>query len=131
MIMEITEPTTMRAAPSTSVRHASAPARNVTMQVETHNLDADHESNQDDASDRRGDKGLIRKLAACSLFQDYRYAFGEATGLPLALRSVEDWQLAHANDRHQNAFCALVARNNHSCAGCLRMQQQVCNTANG
>jgi len=81
--------------------------------------------------DSRGDKELVRKLAAGALFQDYQHAFGEATGLPLALRSVEDWQLAHATDRHQNGFCALVAQSNHSCAGCLQMQQRVCSTANG
>jgi len=79
----------------------------------------------------KNDKDLIRKLAASTLFQDYQQAFGEATGLPLSLRSAEDWQLAHASGRHQNSFCALVARQNSACADCLQMQQRVRDTANG
>ncbi len=82
-------------------------------------------------SDHQADKELIRKLAACTLFRDYQQAFTEATGLPLTLRPVDDWQLAHAGDRKQNGFCALVAKNNRSCAACLQMQQEVCQTANG
>jgi AraC-like DNA-binding protein/ligand-binding sensor protein len=79
----------------------------------------------------RNDKDLVRKLAASALFQDYQQAFGEATGLPLSLRSAEDWQLAHAAARRQNDFCALVAQQNSACAACLQMQQRVRDTANG
>jgi AraC-like DNA-binding protein/ligand-binding sensor protein len=131
MIMEITETMARKAAPSKSGRIANAPAREFSMRVETQKRNPNPQPDPTDRADTRGDKELIRKLAACSLFQDYQQAFGEATGLPLTLRSAEDWQLAHASDRHQNAFCALVARNNRSCAGCLQMQQQVCNKANG
>src|SRR6266498_3983056 len=107
MIMEIAETVTMPAAPSRAGQRESTLAREANLRGETRNPHADRKPNQDNASDSRGDKELIRKLAAGSLFQDYQHAFGEATGLPLALRSVEDWQLAHAGDRHQNAFCAL------------------------
>lgn len=131
MIMEIAETTTMRTELSKSGQRNHLPARAVTMHVASPTAHTEPKPVRGDTSDSRGDKELVRKLAACALFQDYQQAFSETTGLPLTLRSVEDWQLAHANDGHQNPFCALVARRNSSCAGCLQMQQQVCNTANG
>jgi AraC-like DNA-binding protein/ligand-binding sensor protein len=79
----------------------------------------------------RNDKSLIETLSRSSVFKEYQRAFSDATGLPLTLRAVESWQLAHAGDPHQNQFCALVSGNNHSCAGCLQMQQSTCCSANG
>jgi AraC-like DNA-binding protein/ligand-binding sensor protein len=131
MIMDITETATMRATSGKPGTRASTPARGVTLRVESPNCGMVPEPVTHDSSDNHADKELVRKLAGSALYLDYQHAFSETTGLPLALRSVEDWQLAHASDRHQNAFCALVARQNRSCAGCLEMQQQVCNTANG
>lgn len=131
MIMEIADTATMRATSSKLDRSESTPARGVTLLVAPHNRCPETKPVTSDHAEDHGDKELIRKLAGSALFQDYQQAFGEATGLPLALRSVEDWQLAHAGDRRQSAFCALVARQNRSCAACLQMQQQVCNTANG
>jgi len=131
MIMEITETATMQGTLSKPGQRESTPARRVTLRVETQNRCPVRLPVAHNHSDDHGDKELVRKLAASGLFQDYQHAFSQTTGLPLALRSVEDWQLAHAGDVHQNAFCALVARQNRSCAACLEMQQQVCNTANG
>lgn len=131
MIMEITETATMRANPGKPGQREIAPARSVTLRVESPNRCTTQKPVADDRSDNQADKELVRKLAASSLFLDYQHAFSQTTGLPLALRSVEDWQLAHAGDVHQNTFCELVARQNRSCAACLEMQQQVCNTANG
>lgn len=102
----------------------SAPVRGAAPHV-TAGASHDHRSASHD------DKELIHKLANSALFRDYAHAFSATTGLPLALRAVEDWQLAHAGDRHQNPFCALVAQQNHACAACLQLQQQVCSTANG
>ena len=131
MIMEFGETGTMSAASSRIGQRENSPARNFTLRVETLFPSLDRKPDPGNPPANTGDKELVRKLAACSLFLDYQHAFSETTGLPLTLRSVEDWQLAHAGDRHQNAFCALVARNNRSCAGCLQMQQAACNTANG
>jgi AraC-like DNA-binding protein/ligand-binding sensor protein len=127
MIMEIAETATKRIELPRFDRTDRTPTRDVTMRLEAL---AAH-SEQKAAKLNSADKELIRKLAACSLFQDYQEAFSEATGLPLTLRAVDEWQLAHAGDRRQNAFCALVAKHNPSCAACLQMQKQVCNTANG
>ncbi len=74
---------------------------------------------------------LAAALAGSVIFREYQRAFGEATGLPLTLRAVEGWQLAHQGSQHQNGFCTLMSKENHSCAACLRMQQRVCDGVNG
>jgi len=72
---------------------------------------------------------LVEALAASALFRDYQRAFRDATGLPLTLRSLTGWQLAHQGDRRQNPFCSLMSRTNRSCSACLQMQQSVCDAA--
>ena len=74
---------------------------------------------------------LAERLAGSSLFREFQRAFEVATALPLTLRAVESWQLAHTKSRNQNAFCALVSQTNNSCAACLQMQQRVCAGVNG
>jgi hypothetical protein len=69
-----------------------------------------------DTSSKAGDAGetaksnsrLVEALAASATFREYQRAFGEVTGLPLTLRAVEGWQLAHQGSRRQNGFCALM-----------------------
>ena len=41
-----------------------------------------------------GIKQLVEKLARSAIYRDYVRAFSAATGMPLALRSVEHWQQA-------------------------------------
>jgi ligand-binding sensor protein len=65
------------------------------------------------------------RLARSDIFKDYERAFGEATGLPLTLSPVEDWHLAHHGRRHENPFCALLARHNKACAACLSTQYEL------
>jgi len=74
---------------------------------------------------------LVEALAASAIFREYQRAFSDATGLPLTLRAIEGWQLAHQGSRHQNGFCTLMSKGNHSCSACLRMQQRVCEGVNG
>jgi AraC-like DNA-binding protein len=74
---------------------------------------------------------LVKALGESAIFGDYQRAFEAATGLPLTLRAVEGWQLAHHGSRRQNAFCAMISKESRSCAGCLRMQQRVCEGVNG
>jgi len=74
---------------------------------------------------------LAEALAASAVFREYQRAFSDATGLPLTLRAIEGWQLAHQGSRHQNGFCTLMSKGNHSCSACLRMQQRVCDGVNG
>ena len=55
-----------------------------------------------------GDRALIEALAGSKVFQDYEKAFTEATGLPVALRPVETWQLPHHGKRNEGPFCSLI-----------------------
>ncbi len=68
---------------------------------------------------------LIDKLRRSKLFRDYERVFGEATGLPLALRPVEYWHLAHRGKRHENPFCAFLAENPKSLAVCLQAHEDM------
>lgn len=72
---------------------------------------------------------LIQSLSDSRIYQDYERAFSETTGLPVSLRPVESWQLPHRGKRHENPFCGIMAEKSRSCAACLRLQQQVSDTA--
>ena len=74
---------------------------------------------------------LVGLLIRAPVFREYQRAFEDATGLPLTLRAVEGWQLAHSHSRRQNGFCALMSQSSRSCAACLQMQQRVCEGVNG
>ena len=74
---------------------------------------------------------LVGRLADSALFREFQRAFEDATRLPLTLRAVESWQLAHTDSRNLNGFCALLSHSNHSCAACLQVQQRVCEGVNG
>lgn len=74
-------------------------------------------------------KQLIEALAHSPLYQDYERAFSEATGLPVALRPVESWQLPLHGKRRENPFCALMATKSRSCAACLQVAQQAAEAA--
>jgi AraC-like DNA-binding protein len=73
---------------------------------------------------------LVEKLAASVMFREFQRSFEDATRLPLTLRNVESWQLAHAHSRRQNGFCTLMSQADHSCSACLQMQQNVCDGVN-
>lgn len=68
---------------------------------------------------------LVDRLRRSKLFRDYERVFGEATGLPLALRPVEYWHLAHRGKRHENPFCAFLAENPKSLAVCLQAHEDM------
>lgn len=74
---------------------------------------------------------LIEKLTGAMIYREFHRAFEAATDLPLTLRGVESWQLAHRHSRHQHGFCTLLYQANRSRAACLQLQQQVCSGVNG
>jgi AraC-like DNA-binding protein len=74
-------------------------------------------------------RALIEAMANSRLFQDYERAFGEATGLPLALRPVESWQLPHHSKRNENPFCRLISQKSRACAACLQVQEELSQSA--
>jgi AraC-like DNA-binding protein len=74
-------------------------------------------------------KPIIEALVESKIYQDYERAFSEATGLPVALRSVESWQLPHHGKKFENPFCSLLANKSKACAACLQLQQKLSETA--
>jgi AraC-like DNA-binding protein/ligand-binding sensor protein len=64
-------------------------------------------------------------LLRSRLFRDYETVFTKATGLPLTLRPVEFWQLAHHGKKHENPFCALLAERPATLAVCLEAHQNM------
>src|SRR5947209_7377994 len=72
---------------------------------------------------------LIETLIESDTYKDYERAYTEATGLPVALRPVETWQLPMHGKRKENPFCSLVASTSRSCAACLQMQEKLCQNA--
>ena len=65
-------------------------------------------------------KHLIDMLLRSRLFRDYESVFTKATGLPLTLRPLEYWQLAHHGKKHENPFCAILAETPATLAVCLQ-----------
>jgi AraC-like DNA-binding protein/ligand-binding sensor protein len=76
-------------------------------------------------SGQNADKQLIDTLLRSRLFRDYETVFTKATGLPLTLRPVEFWHLAHHGKKHENPFCALLAERPATLAVCLQAHQNM------
>ena len=69
--------------------------------------------------------GMVQKLANSETFKEYERAFGDATGLPLALRPQEVWNLSMAGKPRENRFCGLMAKCSLACGVCLQMQERI------
>jgi AraC-like DNA-binding protein len=72
----------------------------------------------------------LEALLSSKLFMDYERAFTEATGLPVALRPVESWQLPLHGKRNEGPFCALMAERSRACGSCLEVQEKLAQAAN-
>jgi AraC-like DNA-binding protein/ligand-binding sensor protein len=70
-------------------------------------------------------KQLIDTLRRSKLFRGYEQVFSEATGLPLALRPVDYWQLEHQGKKNENPFCALLAERPATLSVCLQAHQDM------
>ena len=70
-------------------------------------------------------KRLVEMLQRSRLFRDYESVFTKATGLPLTLRPLEYWQLAHRGKKHENPFCAMLAEHPETLAICLEAHDQM------
>jgi ligand-binding sensor protein len=70
------------------------------------------------------DTNVMERLNRSEVYGGYHKAFGEATELPLTLRPLETWQLAHRHQAHENPFCAIMAQANRTCAACLEVQHR-------
>ncbi|HYG22462.1 MAG TPA: helix-turn-helix domain-containing protein [Verrucomicrobiae bacterium] len=70
-----------------------------------------------------GNRALVEALANSRIYQEYERAFSDATGLPVALRPVESWQLPHHGKRNENPFCQILAQKSRACGACLQVQE--------
>src|SRR5438874_3649597 len=70
-------------------------------------------------------KQLVEMLLRSRLFRDYEGVFTKATGLPLALRPLEYWQLEHHQKTNENRFCALLAEKPATLAVCLQSHAEI------
>lgn len=77
-------------------------------------------------SDRiRQSREIVAQICESEIYQSYREAFEVATGLPLAIRQIGVMQSPLHGACNANPFCELMAAASKSCAGCLRLQQEV------
>jgi len=72
---------------------------------------------------------LLKALASSKVFAEFERAFSDATGLPVALRPVDSFQLPFHRARNEGPLCSLMARANRTCGACLRAQAQVAGAA--
>ncbi|MEP6686180.1 MAG: PocR ligand-binding domain-containing protein, partial [Verrucomicrobiota bacterium] len=77
------------------------------------------------SSEGGANKHLVEMLLRSRLFRDYESVFTKATGLPLTLRPLEFWQLAHHGKRNENPFCALLAEHPKTLSVCLEAHAQM------
>jgi AraC-like DNA-binding protein len=84
-----------------------------------------------EASRRESNKQLIEMLRRSRLFRDYESVFTKATGLPLTLRPLEFWQLAHYGKKHENPFCALLAERPATLTVCLKAHDDMIKHTHG
>lgn len=64
-------------------------------------------------------------LRRSRLFRDYESVFTKATGLALALRPLDYWQLEHQGKKNENPFCAQLAERPKSLAVCLEAHKEM------
>ena len=77
----------------------------------------------------KANKEMIETLASSDMFRDYSRAYSEATGLPIAIRPIETWQLPLHGKRKESPWCAIVAKQSRACAACLQMQEKMAQAA--
>lgn len=78
-----------------------------------------------EASELKTSRSLANKLSETQIFQDYEKAFSEASGLPLAIRPIQSFQMAMQGKANQNEFCAIMAKTSKSCVACLEIQSKL------
>jgi len=74
-------------------------------------------------------RALIEAMVNSKIYQDYEKAFSETTGMPMALRPVESWQLPHHGKRNENPFCQMMSEKSRACSACLQVQEALSQSA--
>lgn len=68
---------------------------------------------------------VAEKLTQSQIFEDYRKAFSEATGLPLAFQAVGRRRPALRGNAFSNAFCEMLVKTAPGCRLCMEMQEKL------
>ena len=74
-------------------------------------------------------RALVEAMVNSKIYQDYEKAFSEATGMPVALRPVESWQLPHHGKRNEGPFCQMMSEKSRACSACLQVQEALSKSA--
>ena len=74
-------------------------------------------------------RALIEAMVNSKIYRDYEKAFNETTGMPVALRAVESWQLPHHDKHKENPFCQMMSEKSRACSACLQVQETLSQTA--
>jgi len=76
-------------------------------------------------SDLKASRAMSQKLSETQMFKEYEKAFSSASGLPLAIRPIQSFQIAMQGKANQNPFCSLMAKTSKSCVACLEIQSKL------
>src|SRR4051794_20808968 len=68
---------------------------------------------------------LVDAIRRSKLFRQYERVFADATGLPLAIRPIEYFQIAHHDKTHENRFCSMLAQNPATLVVCLKAHEDL------
>ena len=72
----------------------------------------------------KNDRKLLDALRLSKVYRQYEKVFCEATGLPLALRPIQSFELPFHGRKNENPFCAFLAERKGACGSCLQTQDQ-------
>jgi AraC-like DNA-binding protein len=75
------------------------------------------------------DKQIVQKLVESELYKTFREAFGDLTGLPLALRPRDYWHPPLHGVKKENNMCHTIAQNPRACSSCLETQMRLTESA--
>jgi AraC-like DNA-binding protein len=75
------------------------------------------------------DAHTILRLGRLSLYSEFKEAFVASTGLPLRLRPMTFWKLAHRDQPNENPFWALIAKTSPGSSACLETEQRAIDAA--
>jgi AraC-like DNA-binding protein len=73
----------------------------------------------------KNDRKLVDDLQRSKVYRQYEKVFTEATGLPLALRPTESFELPFHGRKNENPFCAFLAERKGACTFCLQTQERL------
>ena len=73
----------------------------------------------------KNDRKLLDALRRSKVYRQYEKVFCEATGLPLALRPVESFELPFHGKKNENPFCAFLADRKGASTFCLQTQERL------